>query len=98
MSFRDAKRRRLGAGGPEVSAIGLGCMGMSEFYGPGLMDDDESILPIPGTKRAGYLDENLGAADVRLTADELREIDRVLAPVSVSGDRYHAQAMQAVNR
>ena len=63
-----------------------------------MLAQGDDIVPIPGTKRAGYLDENLGAADVRLTSDELREIDRVLAPMSVSGDRYHAQAMQAVNR
>src|SRR3954465_1449337 len=39
-------RRRLGASGLEVAAIGMGCMGMSEFYAPGEMDDAESIRVI----------------------------------------------------
>src|SRR5271163_3532127 len=46
MSQRDGKRRTLGTGGPSVSAIGLGCMGMSEFYDPASMDDAESIRVI----------------------------------------------------
>jgi aryl-alcohol dehydrogenase-like predicted oxidoreductase len=41
-----AARRRLGIQGPEVTAIGLGCMGMSEFYAPSQMDDQESIRAI----------------------------------------------------
>lgn len=41
-----APRRRLGNHGPEVSALGLGCMGMSEFYTPGAMDETESIRTI----------------------------------------------------
>src|SRR5262245_65661825 len=46
MSQVSAVRRPLGASGPSVSAIGLGCMGMSEFYDPKQMDDAESIRVI----------------------------------------------------
>jgi len=56
------------------------------------------IVPIPGTKQIKYVDENLGAADVALTPEELREIDTVLPVGAAAGDRYHAQAMAAVNR
>jgi aryl-alcohol dehydrogenase-like predicted oxidoreductase len=58
----------------------------------------DDIVPIPGTKRVRYLEENLAAANVALTADELREIDAVLPAGSAAGDRYHAQGMAAVNR
>ena len=56
------------------------------------------IVPIPGTKQIKYVDENLGAANVALSSADLREIDAVLPPGSAAGDRYHAQAMAAVNR
>jgi aryl-alcohol dehydrogenase-like predicted oxidoreductase len=56
------------------------------------------IIPIPGTKRMRYLEENLGAAGIALTSDELRTIDSALPAGSAAGDRYHAQAMAAVNR
>ena len=57
----------------------------------------EDIVPIPGTKRVKYLDDNLGATGVSLTPDELAD-RRHPAPGAASGERYHAQAMQAVNR
>jgi aryl-alcohol dehydrogenase-like predicted oxidoreductase len=56
------------------------------------------IIPIPGTKRIKYLEENLAAAAVELTAEDKREIDAVLPPGAAAGDRYHAQAMAALNR
>jgi aryl-alcohol dehydrogenase-like predicted oxidoreductase len=58
----------------------------------------EDIVPIPGTKRAKYLDDNIGALDVTLTEEELAQLDEILPPGAASGDRYHAQGMQTVNR
>jgi aryl-alcohol dehydrogenase-like predicted oxidoreductase len=46
------------------------------------------IVPIPGTRRQERLEENLGAADVELTADDLREIDDAAAHIEVQGARY----------
>jgi aryl-alcohol dehydrogenase-like predicted oxidoreductase len=56
------------------------------------------IVPIPGTKQARFVDENLAAVDVALTTEDLRAIDAVLPVGSAAGDRYSAQAMAAVNR
>ena len=56
------------------------------------------IVPIPGTKQIGYLDENLAAAKVVLAPAELREIDAILPAGAASGDRYPERAMAAVNR
>jgi aryl-alcohol dehydrogenase-like predicted oxidoreductase len=56
----------------------------------------EDVVPIPGTKRRTYLEENLGAVDVRLTPEDLARIDAEMpAPV---GERYPAQGMGTVNR
>jgi len=58
----------------------------------------DDIVPIPGTKRRKYLDENLRALDVELTAEDLARIDRVIPPGSASGERYAPTALRAVGR
>ena len=56
------------------------------------------IVPIPGTTKLHRLEENLGAADVALTADDLARIEKLLAGIEVQGDRYAASHQQFVNR
>ncbi|MBP3983951.1 aldo/keto reductase [Pseudoxanthomonas helianthi] len=58
----------------------------------------DDIVPIPGTKRIRYLDENLDALDVQLDAAELAALDAVFPPGAVAGMRYPGAGMQAVNR
>ncbi len=46
------------------------------------------IVPIPGTTKLSRLEENIGAANIELTQDELKSIDEALAQIPVEGDRY----------
>jgi aryl-alcohol dehydrogenase-like predicted oxidoreductase len=46
------------------------------------------IVPIPGTTKLHRLEENLGAADIELTADDLRDIDAAVSKIDVKGERY----------
>ena len=55
------------------------------------------MVPIPGTKRAAYLDENLAATRLALSQDELREIAAALPLGAAAGARYPERAMAAVN-
>ncbi len=55
------------------------------------------IVPIPGTKRLSYLDENMGAAQVELTAEDQAQINAVLPHGTTVGDRYHPQGMRTIN-
>jgi aryl-alcohol dehydrogenase-like predicted oxidoreductase len=58
----------------------------------------DDIVPIPGTKRRKYLQENVGALDVTLTSKDLARIDEVASQEAVAGARYPDWAMQMVNR
>jgi aryl-alcohol dehydrogenase-like predicted oxidoreductase len=56
------------------------------------------IVPIPGTTKLHRLEENIGAADVELTADDLSELDNLTAKVKVQGARYSEGSQKLVNR
>ncbi len=58
----------------------------------------EHIVPIPGTKRTRYLEENVGATDVSLAAKDIQRIDTALPHGSAAGTRYPEAAMKAVGR
>jgi len=58
----------------------------------------EDIVPIPGTKRRRYLQENIGALGVDLTSADLTRIDEVVPQTAVAGKRYPDWAMEMVNR
>ena len=56
------------------------------------------FVPIPGTTKVERLEENLGAGNVELTTDDLREIDEACACVTIQGDRYSAAAQATIDR
>ena len=58
----------------------------------------DDIVPIPGTKRRKYLEENAGALEVQLSADDLAAIEKFAIGSEVAGDRYAAPGMASVNR
>ena len=62
-----------------------------------VLRQSEDIVTIPGTKRRKYLEENLGALEVTLTAEDLREIDEVAPRGAAVGDRYAAPTMRLLN-
>jgi aryl-alcohol dehydrogenase-like predicted oxidoreductase len=57
----------------------------------------EDIVPIPGTKHRKYLEENVGALDVKLTQEDLRRIEEVFPTGAAAGLRYPAHMMSRVN-
>ncbi len=74
-----------------------GCM-PSQLALAWLLAQGEDIVPIPGTKKEKYLIENVGAADVRLTAEELKQIDAVAPKGAAAGERYEENGMRTLNR
>ncbi len=63
-----------------------------------LLAQGEDIVPIPGTKRRKYLEENAGASGVELTGEDLRRIEEAMPRGSAAGERYTEEMMRAVGR
>lgn len=57
----------------------------------------KDIVPIPGTKRMKYIEENAKAAEIMLSENDLRAIDEAIPPGTTAGERYPERAMRAVN-
>ena len=57
----------------------------------------DDIVPIPGTKRVKYLEDNVGAVDVDLSTDDLAQIERVMPKGAVAGQRYNETMMRLID-
>jgi aryl-alcohol dehydrogenase-like predicted oxidoreductase len=62
-----------------------------------VLAQDNNIVPIPGTKRRNYLEDNVAAVDVRLTQEDLRRIDEIFPTGAAAGLRYPEHMMNIVN-
>jgi aryl-alcohol dehydrogenase-like predicted oxidoreductase len=63
-----------------------------------LLQKGDDIVPIPGTKRRRYLEENVGAAELRLDQAEMTRLDEALPPEAVAGPRYNERMMAFIDR
>jgi aryl-alcohol dehydrogenase-like predicted oxidoreductase len=63
-----------------------------------LLHKGDDVVPIPGTKRRKYLEENVAAAGVQLTAQDIAELEASLSPEKISGPRYNERQMAMVDR
>jgi aryl-alcohol dehydrogenase-like predicted oxidoreductase len=81
----------------EVMAKSKGCT-PSQLALAWVMSQGDQVFPIPGTKRMKYLQENVGALDVKLSPEELKDIDAIAPKGVAAGSRYPESAMTSVGR
>jgi aryl-alcohol dehydrogenase-like predicted oxidoreductase len=62
-----------------------------------VLAQDKNIVPIPGTKRRKYLEENVAAIDVGLTKEDLLRIEEIFPAGAAAGERYPEHMMKIVN-
>ena len=63
-----------------------------------ILHKGSDFVPIPGTKRRTYLEDNIAAADIALNAEQMKALDEALAPGKVSGKRYNDTIMSTIDR
>jgi aryl-alcohol dehydrogenase-like predicted oxidoreductase len=63
-----------------------------------VLSKGEDVIPIPGTKRRKYLEENAAAVDIRLTAEEVAELEAAVPIEAIAGDRYAPAQMKAIDQ
>jgi aryl-alcohol dehydrogenase-like predicted oxidoreductase len=63
-----------------------------------LLQQGDDIVPIPGTKRRSYLEENVGAVSLKLSAEEMGQLEHALSPKAIAGPRYNERMMALVDR
>jgi aryl-alcohol dehydrogenase-like predicted oxidoreductase len=63
-----------------------------------LMSKGDDIVPIPGTKRRKYLEENAASVEIHLTPDDVRELEAAIPESEIAGDRYAAANMKNIDR
>jgi aryl-alcohol dehydrogenase-like predicted oxidoreductase len=62
-----------------------------------VLAQDKNIVPIPGTKRRNYLEENVAAIDLKLSAEDLRRITKIFPTGAAVGMRYPEHMMHMIN-
>src|SRR3982750_1947088 len=80
----------------EVMAREKGCT-TAQLALAWVLAQGEDIVPIPGTKHVRYLDENIGALDVKLTPEDMKRLDEILPPGAAAGQRYPERSMAMLN-
>jgi len=72
-------------------------VGSSQLALAWVLAQGEDLVPIPATKRIRYIEQNAAAVDIKLTEDEMEQINNVFPPHAAAGDRYPAELMKRVN-
>jgi len=91
-------RRNLGIiQGLEAVAADKGCS-LSQLALAWLLDRGDDVVPIAGTKRVRYLEENIGALEVRLTAADRDRIEKAAPPGAAAGERYPEESARTLDR